>query len=73
MDKSFDPHHVAHIAAVLLSASGLAEPHHIKAAVDAARNVIAEARSRAEEDEAAEAAKAAAFTEKDDGGTAKAE
>ena len=52
-----DPHHVAQLAATLLSSHGYPEKHHIKKAVEAARNILDEAVLRAEEDEA-KAAKA---------------
>lgn len=48
-----DPHHVAQLAALLLSSHGAPEPHHIKKAVDSARGVLDEAFLRANEDEAA--------------------
>lgn len=73
-----DPHHVAHIAAVIISANGQTEHHHIKAAVAAARGVLDEAHRRADEDEAAvEAARAAPevpqSVEKIEGAAAKTE
>lgn len=62
--KIHDPMHVAQLASVLLSSQLDPEKHHIKKAVQAARIVLDEAFSRAEEDEAnAEAAAKAAAEE----------
>lgn len=47
-----DPDHVAHIAAVILSARPEPELHHIKAAVSSAKAVLDEAHRQAAEDEA---------------------
>lgn len=56
-----DPHHVAQLAAMLLSSHGEPERHHIKKAVDAAHIVLDEAILRAQADEAnAKAAEEAA-------------
>lgn len=48
-----DPHHVAQLAALILSSQVDPEKHHIKKAVSAARDVLDEAFLRADEDEAA--------------------
>lgn len=47
-----DPHHVAHLAATILSARPEPETHHIKTAVASARAVLDEAHRMANEDEA---------------------
>lgn len=61
-----DPHHVAHLAATILSSRPEPEAHHIKAAVACARAVLDEAHRQAEEDKVAadEASKSAANIEK---------
>ena len=51
-----DPHHVAHLAAVLLSSRPEPEAHHIKAAVEAARALLDEAHRGDDEDMAPPAA-----------------
>lgn len=63
--KGHDPAHVAQIAAHLLHGREAPEPHHVKAAVKAARLVLDEAYAEPDldeviaEEEAAEAAPAA--------------
>lgn len=58
--KIHDPHHVAQLAALMLSAQADPERHHIKKAIDCAVILLDESILRAEADEAkAEAAEQA--------------
>lgn len=50
--RIYDPHHVAQIAAMLMSSHGYPEHHHIKKAVKSARHVLDKSFRRADEDQA---------------------
>lgn len=64
-----DPHHVAHLAAVILSSRPEPEAHHIKAAVASARAVLDEAHRMATEDQARADSADAAVEKVEGGGT----